>query len=199
MIDVQITGERRMRRALSITRAVAAKRAMKQALEHEAELVRKMLTDHLSGRKLLGKRPAKLEPTTRATRAAKRSGSNTPLRDRGELISAIEVRRAGDGYFVGVANNARNARGYPLVQLGQQLEEGTIIAQHITPAVIAKLREMGVPKTSQPHSGANGAGIMIIVIKPRPWLTPARRAYEKDPGRAMRIQARVAAALTRFA
>jgi hypothetical protein len=198
MIDVQITGEARMRRALSLANAIAVKRAIRQALEREAQLVQEMLVNHLRGKKLIGKRPAKLEPTTRATRAAKGNSNNTPLLDRGELIAAIQVKRAGDSFFVGVSNSARNRRGYPLARLGQQLEEGTIIAQHVTPGVIAKLREMGVPRTSQPHSGSSGDGIMIIVIRPRPWLAPVRNAYGKDPGRIARVHAAIAAAMARF-
>lgn len=202
MIDVKITGEQRMRRALSITTAVKVKRALRLALEREAQLVQGMLIDHLRGKKLIGKRPARLEPTTRATRAANGTSSSVPLLDKGELVGAISVKRVGDGFFVGVPNGARNRRGYPLARLGQQLEEGTIIAQHITPGVIAKLREMGVPRSTQPHSGSAGtgsSGIMIIVIKPRPWLSPVRAAYGKDPGRVARVQAAVATAMARLA
>ena len=175
-IDMKITGAPRARRSVGPLAIAAMRRSIRAALNREGEIVREMLTGHLTGKKLLGKRPARLMRSTLATRAARGNPSAAPLLDYRELLDSIGVYRKGDTVFVGIKRGARNRRGFPLTVLGQQLELGTTIVQRITPAMIGKLREMGVPPSGQ----GDGSGVVVIRIKPRPWLAPLRDAYDRD-------------------
>lgn len=182
---VKITGEERARLTFSGAAIVTMRTAQRKALEREAEIVRKAMVDHLTGRKLVGKRPPKLLATTLATRRARGNNSAAPFLDSRRLLGSIVVRPAGRGAtYVGVDPSAKTKSGLAMTQLAEQLEYGTTIAMQFTPAMVAKLRQMGVPESVHP---SGGTGIVIIRIKPRPFLAPLNAAYNRDAGRIARV------------
>jgi hypothetical protein len=184
MITVAKTGVAEARRTLSRGAAAAFRSAHMAAIWREGEVARQMLVDHLSGRKLIGKRPPKLEVTTLATRRAHGNNSAAPLNDSGELINAIVVKRVRGGTFVGVERSAVNRKGFPLARLAEIQENGATIVQRITPAMVAKLRSMGVPP---PQNSDSSGGLVVIRIKPRPFLGPLGRAYKRDKNATARV------------
>jgi len=198
-VAIVLTGAWRKAEGLTLGFSGQLNAAYKKAALQEGHFLRNEIVRGIRSGAPGGKSFLPLSEKTLAVRRFKGRGGSKPLVVSGELARSVTVKAEGDEVFVGLLRSGSARGGKSMANLGEIHEFGKTFAMVLTPKarrfLAMAFRSSGIDAGGSSTGSRGGVAVAVIVIPPRPFLTPVFEQQGRPELVRARFEKRLAAAL----